>query len=239
MKKRLFLLLVCWLICLAWCNSSTTTTDTTTPKYNIPKKVVNYSWIYTSAWVWPDAAWDYSVEDDELELRWWSSDKVIHLRIPRDMYAKFFDSEIDYTPWNQIQLDGNFIEMTSKLRYRIFKAVDMKSMEIVSYPDVEDLKSIFDLYSSCSEDSDCDLIWWISPLECVMWINKDLKETWLKVLYWYQERLWDNVEEYEYKCPAPIGLACKYNTCMPLFWVEWEDYSQDSEWMALEYNELF
>ena len=31
-------------------------------------------------------------------------------------------------------------------------------MEVVSYPNVDELKSIFDLYSACNEDSDCDLI---------------------------------------------------------------------------------
>ena len=238
MKKLLSLLLVCWLICFAWCNSSTTP-DTSTPKYEVPQKSLNYSWVFVSVWVWPDASRDYSVGDDELVLRWSSNDVVINLRVPKDLYSKFFDSETDYTPWNQIELDGDILEMSSSFGYRTFKAIDLKKMEVTRYPDGEDLKSIFELYWACNEDSDCDLIWWISPLECVMWINKDLKETWLKVLYWYNERLWDNIEEYEYQCPAPKGVACEFNSCIPIFWVEWEDYSYDGEWIVLESDVLY
>ena len=210
------------LFLLAWC------TKTDNPTYEIITKEpvpVNYSWTFTSVWVWPHITKDKNVWENTLVLKWWSKDVMIHLYIPQEVYSEFFSSETWYLPWNKIDIAGSVVELPWKLWERYFEVKAAQRMNLVDYPDIDEIKAILTSYWSCQQDSDCEIIWWMCPLDCYIWINRGFKYTALEILWNYAGIHWS--DSCLNSCPYTNDISCKFNTCMVSYWSEYETPYQD------------
>ena len=193
-----------------WC---TTKTDPLVSDAAVKEHLpINYTWTYTSVWVWPHITKDLNVWEKTLVLKWWSKDVMIHLYIPKEVYSKFFSSETEYLPWNKIDIVGSVVELPWNLWNRFFEVKEAESMKLVSYPDIEEIEDILVSYWSCQTDSDCEIIWGICPLDCYVWINRGFKDTAYEIIWNYANIKWDI--QCSINCPYTNDVKCRFNTCM-------------------------
>ena len=205
------------MILLAWCFSSNEDGIIWWAKEYITP---NYSWTLTSVGVWPEVSWEWNVDYDVLVLRWRSFDNIIHMYVPKTIYEQAFESSDDYLPWNKIELTAGVLEKNPSLWNRYFEVKNVESMKVVGYPTTSEMESMMQSYARCEEDSDCAVIWWICPLECYIWINKNLVETATDIMRWFDSRMGENSCVYD--CPFMVKPMCRFNTCMVSYWDDYD-----------------
>ena len=179
----------------------------------------NFSWTLISVWVWPIVTKELDASFTDLVLRWWSDDVLIHLFVPEEFYKKAFSSEEDYLPWNEIEIMGEVVEKNSYQWHRYYELKSAKTMKLVKYPDINDIGDILSSYWSCKEDSDCEIIWWINPLECFLSVNRNFTSVSMDILGLYDTRIWGSFSSPDLRdCHYPDSVMCRYNTCMVSYW---------------------
>lgn len=227
--NKIALIWILWASLLfVWC----ATTQNPEPEVDVvdTKTAINYSWTFTSVWVWPFVTKEKNAWEKTLVLRWWSHDVMVHIFVQENVYWKFFETEEEYLPWNKIQIAGLMVELPWMIGHRYFELRSAQTMKLISYPDTEEVGDILSSYWSCQTDSDCVLMWAICPFDCYIWINKKLEEIALNVMWSYADRQWNDT--CVYNCPYAEKAVCRYNSCIVSYWFD-NDISYQ-EWPAVE-----
>ena len=217
MNKKFLVPIIGSMLLLTWCFW--------TPQINENKDdnthfISNYSWTLTSVWIWPEVSGERNVDFETLVLRWRSYDVVIHMYIPKDLYEKAFLSKEDYLPWNKIEIVWKVEKKSESFWNRYYTVKNIESVKVVGYPNSSEMESIIQTYGYCEDDSDCVVIWWVCPLECYIWINKNFVDTVTDIMSLFESHIWDDICVYD--CPFRVKPMCRYNTCMVSYWDDYD-----------------
>ena len=211
-----------------WC----TTTETSEPEVSVAewKVIVNYSWTFTSVWVWPFITNELKAWEKTLVLRWWSHDVMVHIFIQEEVYKKFFKTEEEYLPWNKIEIVGSITELPWTVGHRYYELKSAQTMKLVAYPDTEEVGEVLTSYGTCQSDDDCSMIWAICPFDCFIWINKRYINIAMDVMWSYVDRQWNNTCMND--CPYAEKAVCRFNSCLVSYWLDDDKLYQ--EWPSEE-----
>jgi len=214
MKRNILILVLCSCFLFTACTSSEQSSENN--DNNQEQVIVNYSWTLTTVWVWPVIWKERDVWENDLVLRWWSEDTLVHLFVPEEIYKKAFSSEEDYLPWTKIAIEWSVSELPWMLGHRYYSLKAAQSMKVVGYPDINEISEILQSYWKCQEDSDCSMIGWISPLECYIPINEKFSKISYDILSSYDTRIWG--DKSGRVCEYAAWTMCRFNTCMINYW---------------------
>lgn len=197
-KTALFGLFVCCLFAV-WCG-------------NLQENESIYDWILTVAGVGPEISLEPTAEEWTLILKLSSEDRLDHLFFPQWIWEDKFNSKEDYLPWNRVEFKWivKFLDWAAGNHYYEVKRIN--SINVISYPNAEDIQNLFDNYNYCAEDSDCGYFAWVCPLWCYITMNKKFVDISSSIVNSFANHLGDNMCVYD--CAYLSKSRCENNKCV-------------------------
>lgn len=123
------------------------------------------------AWVGPEISFEPTVEDWTLVLKWYFEDHSDHIFLDQWIWENYLKNESDYLPWNEVNFKWVVKALDAAAGNHYYEVVSIDKLEVVKYPDADEIKEIFDGYNYCESDSDCGYFMWECPLWCYIPLN--------------------------------------------------------------------
>ncbi len=158
MKKLMTLWMFLLCLFLFWCQ-------------NTQNGGPNYQWELTIAWVWPEISFEPAVEEWTLVIKWYFEDHSDHIFLPAGTREDKFTEQSDYLPWNKLKFEWYVTAFDAAAWNHYYEVVNVGKLELVSYPNVDEIKNLFEWYNYCERDSDCWYFIWECPLGCYIPLN--------------------------------------------------------------------
>ena len=198
MKK--FMIVWIFLLCLllVWCK-------------NAQNGGPNYQWELTIAWVWPEISFEPTVEEWTLVLKWYFEDHSDHIFLHADNWEKYFNEEFDYLPWNKIKFEWYVTPLDAAAWNHYYEVVNVDMLELVNYPNADEVKNLFEWYNYCEKDSDCWYFMWECPLGCYIPLNVKYIDIASNIVTNFVNHLWD--ERCAYNCLLMDKVVCNNYKC--------------------------
>ena len=200
MKKFTFLCLFLCCVIFSWCNNQ-----------KLWENESFYNWELTISWVGPEISFESTIEEWTLALRWSFEDHADHVFFNEWIWEQYFQKESDCLPWNTVKFKWvvEFIDWAAGNHYYNVKSID--KLEVVKYPDDEEIKEIFDWYNYCESDSDCWYFAWECPLWCYITLNVKYMDIASSIVWNFVNNLWD--DHCVYWCLAANKSVCNNYKC--------------------------
>lgn len=130
-----------------------------------------YNWKLTIAGVWPEISFESTVDEGTLVLKWYFEDHCDHIFLNKWIWEEYLKEENDYLPWNTVKFKWivKILDWAAGNHYYEVESID--KLEVVNYPNEEEVKNLLDSYSYCESDSDCGYLLWECPFWCYVPIN--------------------------------------------------------------------
>lgn len=197
MKKTFWLWALLVSIVLAWCNSNQNWGS-------------NYKWELVVQWVGPEISMESTVEEWTLVLRWSFEDHTDHIFLKAWTREDQFNSESEYLPWNTVKFKWYVTPLDWAAWNHYYDVVNIESLKVSGYPNVQGIKDILDSYSYCEQDSDCTYIAWSCPFWCYIAFNKKFWDIPSYILRQYFDL---NDVECVYDCLNTNSVICENYKC--------------------------
>lgn len=170
-----------------------------------------YEWELVVQWVWPEISFEPTVEEWILVLRWNFEDHADHVFLRPWIWEDFFKSENEYLPGNTVKLvwKVQFADWAAGNHYYVVDKVN--KLELIKYPDTDDIKDILESYSYCETDDDCTYTMWECPFGCYVPFNKKFGEMPVKIMDNYFEI---NGKTCVYSCMYMNTVKCDNYKCV-------------------------
>ena len=161
MKKitLLWLFLCCFIF--SWCNNQ-----------KLWENESFYEWDLVIAGVWPEISLEPTVEEWTLVLKWSFEDHSDHVFFDEWIWEIYLREESDYLPWNTLRFKWTVEAIDSAAGNHYYNVKTIDKLELVKYPDADEIKEILDGYNYCESDSDCEYFMGECPLWCYIPMNK-------------------------------------------------------------------
>ena len=171
-----------------------------------------YDWELTISWVGPEMSFESTINKWDLALRWNFEDHSDHIFLSEWTWEKYFKNESDFLPWNTVEFKWivEFIDWAAGNHYYNVKSID--KLELVEYPNVEEINNLFEWYNYCESDSDCGYLVWECPLGCYIPLNIHYIDIASNVVTNFVNHLWDN-ERCVYGCLYADKAVCNDYKC--------------------------
>ncbi len=172
----------------------------------------NYQWELTIAWVWPEISFDSTVEEWTLVLKWYFEDHSDHIFLPSGTREDKFTKESDYLPWNKIKFEWYVTPLDAAAWNHYYEVVSIEKLELVSYPNADEVKNLFEWFNYCKKDSDCWYFVWECPLGCYISLNIKYIDVASNIVTNFVSHLWDD-ERCVYNCLLMNKAVCNDYKC--------------------------
>ena len=164
MKKFALLSLFLWCFFFAWCGNQ-----------ELWEGEGFYEWELIFAWKWPEITFEPTVDEWTVVMKWYFEDHSDHVFLDYNILFEKYPMkmpELFYTPWNVVKFKWvvKALDWAAGNHYYEVKSID--KLELVRYPNIDEIKEIFDSYNYCESDSDCEYIVWKCPFGCYIPVNK-------------------------------------------------------------------
>ena len=198
MKK--FMTVGMFLLCLflVWCHS-------------VQNGGPNYKWELTIAWVWPEISFESTVDEWTLVLKWYFEDHSDHIFLPAGTREYKFTEESDYLPWNKVKFEWYVTPLDAAAWNHYYEVINVDKIELINYPNADEVKNLFVWYNYCEKDSDCWYFVWECPLGCYIPLNKKYIDVASSIVTNFVNNLWD--ERCIYGCLAMNKAVCNNYKC--------------------------
>jgi hypothetical protein len=171
----------------------------------------NYQWELTIAWVWPEISFEPTIEEWTLVLKWYFEDHSDHIFLPAGSWENYFNEESDYLPWNKVNFEWYVAPLDAAAWNHYYEVVNVDKIELISYPNADKIKEIFEWYNYCESDSDCGYFAWECPLWCYIPMNVKYIDIASNIVSNFVDYLWD--ERCIYDCLYMNKAVCKNYKC--------------------------
>ena len=172
----------------------------------------NYQWELTIAWVWPEISFEPTVEEWTLVLKWYFEDHSDHIFLPAGSWENYFNEESDYLPWNKVKFEWYLTPLDAAAWNHYYEVVNVDKLELISYPNADEVKNLFEWYNYCEKDSDCWYFVWECPLGCYIPLNVKYIDVASNLVTNFVNHLWDD-ERCIYDCLYMNKAVCKNYKC--------------------------
>ena len=165
------------------------------------------------AWKWPEITFEPTISEDTLVLKWKFEDHSDHLFLDYNLFFKKYPMkmpELFYLPWNLVKFKWvvEAIDWAAGNHYYNVKSID--KLELVRYPNADEVKEIFDSYNYCESDSDCGFFVW----ECPLWCYIPMNVKYIDTAHMIVSNFVNHLEEHcVYGCIAMDKAVCKNYKC--------------------------
>ena len=165
------------------------------------------------AWKWPEITFEPTISEDTLVLKWKFEDHSDHLFLDYNLFFKKYPMkmpELFYLPWNVVKFKWvvEAIDWAAGNHYYNVKSID--KLELVRYPNADEVKEIFDSYNYCEADSDCGFFVW----ECPLWCYIPMNVKYIDTAHMIVSNFVNHLEEHcVYGCVAMDKAVCKNYKC--------------------------
>ena len=171
----------------------------------------NYQWELTIAWVWPEITFDSTVEEWTLVLKWYFEDHSDHIFLPAGSRENYFNEESDYLPWNKVKFEWYLALLDAAAWNHYYEVVNVDKLELIKYPNADEVKSLFEWFNYCEKDSDCGYFVWECPLGCYIPLNIKYIDVASNIVANFVKHLWD--ERCVYSCLLMNKAVCNDYKC--------------------------
>ena len=199
MKKFMTLWVFLFCLFLFWCHN---------PQNGGP----NYQWELIIAWVWPEISFESAVEDDTLVLKWYFEDHSDHIFFPAGSWENYFNEKSDYLPWNKVKFEWYVTPLDAAAWNHYYEVVNIDKLELINYPNADEVKNLFEWYNYCEKDSDCWYFVWECPLGCYIPLNVKYIDVASNIVTNFVNHLWDD-ERCIYNCLLMNKAVCNDYKC--------------------------
>jgi len=172
----------------------------------------NYQWELTIAWVWPEISFESTVEDGTLVLKWYFEDHSDHIFLTAGSWENYLNKESDYLPWNKIKFEWYVTPLDAAAWNHYYEVVNVDKLELISYPNADEVKNLFEWYNYCEKDSDCWYFIWECPLGCYIPLNVKYIDVASKITTNFVNHLWED-ERCVYGCLYADKAVCNDYKC--------------------------
>ncbi len=200
MKKTVLFCISLWCIVMFWCGQKLWENES------------EYIWELIISWVWPEIAMEPTIEEWTLALRWSFEDHADHIFLGKWIWENYLREESDYLPWNTLKFKWivEFIDWAAGNHYYNVKAID--KLEVIKYPNVNNIKDLLEWYNYCEKDSDCWYFDWECPLWCYIPLNIKYIDVASNIVSNFVNHLWED-ERCVYGCTDMDEAVCKNYKC--------------------------
>ena len=171
----------------------------------------NYQWELTIAWVWPEITFDSTVEEWTLVLKWYFEDHSDHIFLPAGSRENYFNEESDYLPWNKVKFEWYVTPLDAAAWNHYYEVANVDKLELIKYPNADEVKSLFEWFNYCEKDSDCGYFVWECPLGCYIPLNIKYIDVASNIVSNFVKHLWD--ERCVYSCLLMNKAVCNDYKC--------------------------
>ena len=199
MKKLMTLWMFLMCLFLFWCQNS-------------QNGGPNYEWELTIAWVGPEISFEPTVEEWTLVLKWYFEDHSDHIFLPAGTREDKFTGKSDYLPWNKVKFEWYIVGLDWAAWNHYYQVVNVDKLELVTYPNADEIKSLFEWYNYCEKDSDCWYFMWECPLGCYIPLNVKYIDIASNIVTNFVNHLWDD-ERCVYGCLLMNKAVCNDYKC--------------------------
>lgn len=200
MKKSWLLCLLLSCVFIFWCWSQ-----------DLWENESIYDWKLIISWVGPKISFESTINEWTLALRWNFEDHSDHIFLSEWTWEKYFKDESDFLPWNTVEFKWiiEFIDWAAGNHYYNVKSID--KLELVEYPNVEEINNLLEGYKYCESDSDCWYFVWECPLWCYIPLNVKYISIASNIVTNFVNHLWD--ERCIYGCLYADKAVCEDYKC--------------------------
>ena len=211
MKKSLYIMLFTLCIIITGCsfhNNVNINENDNTNEIILP----NYSWNLIVMGVWPEISFESTVEEWTLVLRQLFEDHSDHIFLPAGSWEDYFNEESDYLPWNKVRFEWYINPLDWAAWNHYYEVINVEKLELVNYPNADEVKNLFEWYNYCEKDSDCWYFVWECPLGCYIPLNVKYIGVASNIVTNFINHLWDD-ERCVYSCLLMNKSVCNEYKC--------------------------
>lgn len=171
-----------------------------------------YEWDLIIAWVWPEISFESTVEEWTLVLKWYFEDHSDHVFLPAGSWEIYFNEESEYLPWNKVRFEWYLAPLDAAAWNHYYEVVNVEKLELINYPNADEVKSLFEWFNYCEKDSDCGYFIWECPLGCYIPVNVKYIKIASSIATNFVDHLWDD-ERCVYNCLLMNKAVCNDYKC--------------------------
>ena len=196
------LTLLCLIICcfvFTWCGR------------NLWESESIYEWEFIIAWVWPEISFESTVGGGTLVLKWSFEDHSDHIFLPSGTREDRFTEESDYLPWNKVKFEWYVAPLDTAAWNHYYEVVNVEKLELINYPNSDEVKNLFEWYNYCEKDSDCWYFMWECPFGCYIPLNVKYIDIASNIVANFINHIWK--ERCVYNCLNMDKAVCNDYKC--------------------------
>lgn len=171
-----------------------------------------YEWDLIIAGVWPEISFEPTVEEWTLVLKWYFEDHSDHIFLPVGSWENYFNEESEYLPWNKVRFEWYLAPLDAAAWNHYYEVVNVEKLELINYPNADEVKSFFEWFNYCEKDSDCWYFVGECPLGCYIPLNVKYIGVASNIVTNFVNHLWDD-ERCVYNCLLMNKAVCNDYKC--------------------------
>ena len=171
-----------------------------------------YEWDLIIAGVWHEISFEPTVEEWTLVLKWYFEDHSDHIFLPVGSWENYFNEESDYLPWNKVRFEWYLAPLDAAAWNHYYEVVNVEKLELINYPNADEVKSLFEWFNYCEKDSDCWYFVGECPLGCYIPLNVKYIGVASNIVTNFVNHLWDD-ERCVYNCLLMNKAVCNDYKC--------------------------
>ena len=200
MKKILLFCLFAFSLVVFWCTQ------------NLLENESFYEWKLLISWVWSELSFESTIDSWTLVLKWIFEDHSDHLFLNMWMWEEYLKNESDYLPWNTVGFRWIVEFLDWAVGNHFYNVISVDNLELVEYPNADEIKNLFEWYNYCEKDSDCWYFVWECPFGCYIPLNVKYIDVASNIVTNFVNHLWEN-EYCEYDCLYADKAVCNDYKC--------------------------
>ena len=204
MKKIAFLCLFLCCFVFSWCINQ-----------KLWENESFYEWELIFAWKWPEITFESTVDEGTVVMKWYFEDHSDHIFLDYNILFEKYPMkmpELFYTPWNVVKFKWVVKALDSAAGNHYYQVKSIDKLELVRYPNIDEINEIFDSYNYCESDSDCEYIVWKCPFGCYIPVNKSFINVSNLIINNYYMN--NQEEKCVYGCVAMDKVVCENYKCV-------------------------
>ena len=174
-----------------------------------------YEWELIFAWKWPEITFESTVDEGTVVMKWYFEDHSDHIFLDYNILFEKYPMkmpELFYTPWNVVKFKWVVKALDSAAGNHYYQVKSIDKLELVRYPNIDEINEIFDSYNYCESDSDCEYIVWKCPFGCYIPVNKSFINVSNLIINNYYMN--NQEEKCVYGCVAMDKVVCENYKCV-------------------------